>query len=220
MGAILGFAFGTFIDESKTDILSEKGKTTAGDFILSLLTLIAAVMKADGRVLKSELDFVKRYFVQAFGPDTASEAVRYLRDILKQDIPVKDVCSQIRQRMDYASRLQLIHFLFGIAEADGRIDNSELNLIKEISSYIGISQADFESIQNMFLKTIDWAYKILEIDTKVTDEEVKKAYRRMAMKYHPDKVSYLGEEIKQKADEKIKKINEAYDAIKHERGIN
>lgn len=219
LGAILGFAFGTFLDTSELDVLNKKGQTTKGDFIVSLLTLIAAVMKADGRVLKSELDYIKRYFQQTFGTEITNDAMLLLRDILKRDIPVKDVCFQIRQRMDYASRLQLLHFLFGIANADGKIDVSELNLIKEISYLLGISQIDIESIQNMFLKSTDWAYKILEVDTKATDEQVRKAYRKMAMKYHPDKVSYLGEEIKQKADEKFKKINEAYEVIKKERGF-
>jgi DnaJ like chaperone protein len=219
LGAILGFAFGTFIDVSESDIITGTGKTTKGDFVASLLTLIAAVMKADGRVLKSELTYVKKYFLQAFGPETTKDAMLILRDILQRNIPVKDVCIQIRQKMDYSSRLQLLHFLFAIADADGRIDQSELNLIKEISFLLGISQMDIESIQNMFLKSTDWAYKILEVDATVSDEEVRKAFRKMAMKNHPDKVSYLGEEIKQKANEKFKKINEAYEAIKKERGI-
>ncbi len=219
MGAILGFAFGTFLDVSESDILTAKGKTTKGDFIVSLLTLIAAVMKADGRVLQSELTYIKKYFLQAFGTETTKDAMLILRDILKRNIPVREVCYQIKQKMDYSSRLQLLHFLFGIANADGRIDKSEMNLIKEISFLLGISQMDIDSIQNMFLKSTDWAYKILEVDARASDEEVKKAYRKMAMKYHPDKVSYLGEEIKQKADEKFKKINEAYELIKSERGL-
>ncbi|MBN2213524.1 MAG: TerB family tellurite resistance protein [Bacteroidales bacterium] len=219
LGAILGFAFGTFIDASASDILTEKGRTTKGDFIVSLLALVAAVMKADGRVLQSELAYIKAYFVQSFGTDTTREALQLLRDIIKKDIPVRDVCYQIKQKMDYSSRLQLLHFLFGIANADGKVDLSELNLIKEISFLMGINQADIDSIQNMFVKATDWAYRILEIDTSAPDDEVKKAYRKMAMKYHPDKVSYLGEEIKKKANEKFKKINEAYKTIKKERGI-
>ena len=219
LGAILGFAFGTFVDVSDSDILIKKGQTTQGDFVVSLLTLIAAVMKADGRVLKSELSYVKRYFLQSFGAETTTDVMLILRDILQRDIPVKDVCYQIRQRMDYSSRLQLLHFLFGIADADGKVDISELNLIKEISYHMGINQKDIDSIQNMFLKSTDWAYKILEVDPQASDEEIRKAYLVMAKKHHPDKVSYLGEEIKQKADDKFKKINEAYEVIKKERGI-
>ncbi len=219
LGAILGFAFGSFLDISGSDVLSEGRKTTTGDFVVSLLTLVAAVMKADGKVLKSELDYVKRYFVQVFGNDSALEAIRMLKNILEQEIPLRDVCIQIKQRMDYSSRLQLMHFLFGIAEADGKIDPSELNVINEIADYIGINYADMESLKNMFVKSSEWAYKVLEVEPNASDEDVKTAYRKQAVMHHPDKVSYLGEEIKHQANEKFQKINEAYEAIKKERGI-
>ena len=220
LGAILGFAFASVIDTTKFDVLKDQKRSTAGDFIASLLVLVAAVMKADGKVVKSELDYVKKYFIQAFGQESATEAIKMLRDILQRDIPVREVCRQISTHMDYASRLQLMHFLYGIADADGKIDSTEQKLIDEISYYLGIKSTDSNSIKSMFVKTTDWAYKVLEITEKATDDEVKKAYRRMANKYHPDKVAYLGEEIKAKANEKFRKINEAYNTIKKERGVH
>jgi DnaJ like chaperone protein len=186
---------------------------------MSLLVLVAAMMKADGKVVKSELDFVKQFLVRQFGQEAAGEAVIMLRDILKQQIPVKDVCVQISKNMDYSSRLQLLHILFNIAVADGAATASETEAIERMSGYLGIASSDFISIRNMFVPETDSAYKILEIESSSTDEEVKKAYRRMAMKYHPDKVSHLGEEFRKTADEKIKKVNEAYEKIKKERGI-
>ena len=176
-------------------------------------------MKADGKVLRSELDYVKKYFDQVFGSESAAEALKMLKDILKQSIPVKDVSLQIKQRMDYASRLQLLHLLFGIAAADGQIDPGELALIEQISYFLGISSTDSGSIKNMFIKSTDSAYKILGVDRNITNEELKKAYRQMAIKYHPDKVNYLGEDIRKKAKEKFQKINEAYENIKKERGM-
>lgn len=219
LGAILGFALGSFIDAAKVEVIPGEQKTTTGDFIASLLVLVAAIMKADGKVVRSELDYVRNYFVQAFGTAAASEALQMLRDILKQNINVKDVSDQIKQRMDYSTRLQLLHFLYGIANADGRIDPSELKLIEQISYYLGISSADSGSIKNMFLKSTDSAYIILGVDRSATDDEIKKAYRKLAVKYHPDKVNYLGEDIRKKAKEKFQKINEAYEAVKKERGI-
>jgi DnaJ like chaperone protein len=143
-----------------------------------------------------------------------------LRDILKQDIPVGDVCTQISRNMDYSSRLQLLHLLFNISVADGAANASEIDMVEKISGYLGISTSDYVSIRNMFVPETDSAYKILEIEPVATDEEVKKAYRRMAMKYHPDKVSHLGEEFRKSADEKFKSVNEAYEKIKKERNIN
>jgi DnaJ like chaperone protein len=177
-------------------------------------------MKADGRVMKSELDYVKRYFVTRFGEDTASEAVVMLRDILKQEIPLRDVTHQLSQRLDYSYRLEMLHFLFGIASADGSVSDAESKVINRISGYMSISDSDFQSIRAMFVSQTDASYKILEIEPTATDDDIKKAYRRMAMKYHPDKVSHLGEDFKKVAHEKFRKVQEAYDQIKKERGLN
>ena len=113
----------------------------------------------------------------------------------------------------------MLHFLFGIAKADGEVHDLEFKLIAHISIHLGISTKDYDSIKAMFLKPVDWAYRILEIEPRVTDDEVKKAYRKMAMKYHPDKVSYLGEDFQNSAKEKFQKVNEAYETIKKERKI-
>jgi DnaJ like chaperone protein len=121
--------------------------------------------------------------------------------------------------MDYASRLQLMHLLFGVAGADGSFHSSEIKIIEMISTNLGISTSDYCSIRNMFIPETDSAYKILEIEPSATNEELKKAYRKIALKYHPDKVSHLGEDFRKTADEKFKKVNEAYEKIKKERNL-
>jgi DnaJ like chaperone protein len=221
IGVIIGFILGSLVDSVTTQSIQvNQGRTTPGDYAISLLVLIAAVMKADGRVMKSELDFVKKFLMQNFGPDGAQEALTILKDLLKQEIPVEDVCEQIAEKVDYSSRLQLMHFLYGLSHSDGRMEPAELNLIQRISFSLGITSSDDESIKAMFLNnTLDSAYKILEISPEATDEEVKKAYRKMATTYHPDKVAYLGEEFRKAANEKFQKLNEAYEKIKKDRGI-
>lgn len=222
LGAVLGFLVGSLVDNTNiqdTVYPSSHSRTAQGDFGMSLLVLVAAMMKADGKVVKAELDYVKKFFVQQFGQSSAQEALVMLRDILKQDIPVKDVCIQISKNMDYSSRLQLLHLLFNISLADGSMSKPELEVIENMSGYLGIASTDFTSIRNMFVPETDSSYKILEIEPTATDEEVKKAYRRMAMKYHPDKVSHLGEEFRKSAEDKFKKVNEAYDKIKKERNL-
>ena len=222
IGGLLGFLVGSMIDSTTVTTSGYRQaveRTTPGAFTASLLVLIAAVMKADGKVLKSELDYVQQFFVQQFGRESASEASRMLRDILKQDIPLRDVCTQISRNMDYSSRLQLLQLLYSVSLSDGSVDRSEVQVIDSIAGYLGISQSDLLSIKNMFIPETDSAYKIMEIDRTSSNEDVKKAYRRMAMKYHPDKVSHLGEEFKKNADEKFKKVNEAYEKIKKERNM-
>jgi DnaJ like chaperone protein len=221
IGGLLGFLVGSFFDNTTIQTSTTSGTmgTTPGAFGMSLLVLIAAVMTADGKVVKSELDYVKQFFVRQFGHETAKEALVMLRDLLKKDIPIRDVCSQIGRNMDYSSRLQLLHLLFGVAGADNRFHPSEINLIETMSGYLGVSASDYVSIRNMFIPETDSAYKILEIDLSATNEEVKKAYRKMAVKYHPDKVSHLGEDFRKTAEDKFKKVNEAYEKIKKERDI-
>ncbi|WP_372651865.1 TerB family tellurite resistance protein [Draconibacterium sp.] len=224
IGAIIGFTIGSMFDGGQEAVkrgtrTGYSGRTTTGGYVMSLLVLVAAVMKADGKVLKSELDYVKKFMVHNFGEDSAQEAIRMLRDLLQQTIPVNEVCQQIKANMNYSARLQLVHFLFGIAQADGQVDVEEQKLITHICNHMGIGNNDFESIQAMFVPNTDGDYKILEIDRSASNEELKKAYRRMAMKYHPDKVSTLGDEVQNAAKEKFQKVNMAYENIKKERKI-
>jgi DnaJ like chaperone protein len=222
IGALLGFLVGSVIDSTTIQTSTyptSTARTTKGDFGMSLLVLVAAVMKADGSVVKSELDYVKRFFVSQFGQESAKQALLMLKDIIKQEIPVRDVCLQIRGNMDYSSRLQLLHLLFNVSLADSRIHPSEIEIIEKISGYIGVFSTDFLSIKNMFIPETDSSYKILEIDPSSSNDDIKKAYRRMAMKFHPDKVSHLGDDFRKAADEKFRKVNEAYEKIKKERNM-
>lgn len=223
IGALLGFAFGSMIDGmqgGKYEYQPGYTQTQPGDFNVSLLIMTAAVMKADGRVLRSELEFVKRFLVQNFGRAQAEQQILALREILKQNIDVREVSLQIKQYMDYPSRLQLLHLLFGISRADGHVHPEEIRIIEIIRSFLGIRTSDFESIKAMFVRDVNSAYTILEITSDASDEEVKKAYRKMAVKYHPDKVAHLGQDVQQPAKEKFQQVNAAYEQIKKQRGMN
>lgn len=218
IGGLMGFAVGAMIDNVEVKKL-EQGPTTVGDFIVSLLVLMAAVMKADGKIMKSELDYVKTYLNRTFGDDDARDALKLLKDILEKPIPINEVCDQIRHRVDYSSRLQLLHLLFGIALSDGQASKDEIEIIEKIAYKLGMSTPDFNSIKSMFIVETDWAYKVLEVEKSATDDDIKKAYRKMAMKYHPDKVAYLGDDVRKSANEKFQKVNEAYEKVKKERGL-
>ncbi len=231
-GAILGFIIGGLFDRRGSVEWDEQftrerytgqqayQRTATGDFAASLLVLTAAVMKADGKILKSELEYVRRFYIQQFGEAKTREQMRALRDLLKSPIDVRSVGHQIRYQMQYASRLQLLHYMFGIAKADGQISDSEVVTIQRIAGFLGIGVADFQSIKAMFVRETGGDFKILEITQDATDDEIKKAYRRMAMKYHPDKVNHLGEEVKNQAEEKFRKVQEAYENIKKSRGFS
>ncbi|NOZ08038.1 MAG: DnaJ domain-containing protein [FCB group bacterium] len=221
IGGILAYAIASMADGGgrQTPRTSQYTQTRAGDFGLSLLVLFGAVMKADEQVLKSELDYVKAFFVKQFGREYASDRIRLFREIIKQDYPLRDVCLQIKRNMDHPARLELLHVLFGLAQADGQVDPREVAIIQKIANYLGINSTNYESIKAMFIKNNLGNYQILGITPDAADAEVKRAYRAMANKYHPDKVVHLGEDFQRMAEEKFKKVNQAYQDIKKERGF-
>lgn len=221
-GAVIGFLIGALIDSVNTSSLrtAPASQVSSNSFMVSLLSLSAAVMRADGNLKRSELDYVKQFFVQNFGVETTQQSMLILRDILNNPINIQAVSIQARERMDYPSRLQLLHYLFGVAAADDEVHASEITILAQIASYLSIYNADYTSIKAMFVAETDSAYKVLEVDRSATDEEVKKAYRQMAVKYHPDKVAHLGADFQKAANEKFKKVAEAYEKIKKQRGFS
>ena len=190
------------------------------DIPTMLMALSATVMKADGKVLKAELDYVKQFFSQQFGNQFNSRHLQVLKQFLDSDrIPLNEICSDIRNRMPAEVRAQLVHYLFGIAKADGNVAESELKSIENIANLLGVSQQEFISLKNMFYRDVNSDYKILGVTASASNEEVKKAYRKMAITHHPDKVASMGEEYQKGAQEKFLKIQEAYENIKKNRGF-
>jgi DnaJ like chaperone protein len=232
IGAILGFVAATVVDKFtnedfvkeqqkyQKDFQQKRAQTLSGDFEISLLILASVVIKADGKVDERELNFVRSQFVGMYGKDRANKAFQLFKGMMKKQVSSRQVCIQIRQHMPHSSRLQLIQFLFGIAKADEYVSDIEVDEIRKIAGYLYVNQYDFESIKAMFYKSSDSAYKILEVETSVTDSELKTAYRKMVKKYHPDKLIGLGDEHLKGAKEKFQRIQEAYEAIKKERGIS
>lgn len=210
------------------------------DFMNSLLILSAAVIKADGRFAKSEMNYLKSYLVRSFGTEAASDALWQLREIMQENYNIPSVCAELRQGSTIHERLLILQFLFGLANADGEISRLEVAEIENIATWMGVSRNDYESIKSMFVggysgygysssnsgggstyrsHTLDDDYKILGITPDASDDDVKKAYRTLAKKYHPDRVAHLGEDMRKQAEEKFAKLSDAYDRIKKSRGI-
>jgi len=239
IGAIIGLALGSVVDamgkgnsspflgqgdprqpqgrQSTYRTRPQRPQTQSGDFEMSLLILASIVIKADGVQDQRELDFVRKQFVSMYGKERANHAFKLFKNINDQKISTRQVCLQIKQMMDHPSRLQLLHFLFGIAKADGHVTEDEVRQIYTITGYLGISSRDYESIKAMFYNSSENAYKILEITKSATVKEIKAAYRKMAKKYHPDKVIHLGKEHQKGAEEKFRQVQMAYEQLQKER---
>ncbi len=234
IGALIGFIVGSMVDSSKeVSTVSDDGTWqstsyraggyTAQDqrnsFMVSLLVLSSAIIRADGKFLQSEMDYVREFVRRNFGQASVDEAMSILSELNRKEINVYAVCGQIAQNMNYSQRLQLFHYLADLANADGDVCQQERSVLQAIASSLGIISSDADSILAMFSKSSESAYTVLEISPSATDDEVKSAYRRLAMKNHPDKVATLGPEVQKAAAEKFQKIQAAYETIKKERGM-
>lgn len=232
IGALLGFWFGAAVDGyiDRARQLSDDNETTASrryysadeqrnSFLVSLLVLSAAVIKADGKTLQAELDYVKEFVRKNFGDAAVPEAMRMLQEFTRQQVNIYQVGPQIARYMNYSQRLQLFHYLTQIALADCEFHKSEKGVLEAIGATIGLSQGDINSVISMFYKETNSAYTVLGISPTASDDEVRTAYRRMAMKNHPDKVATLGPDVQKAAAEKFRQVQEAYETIKKERGI-
>ena len=258
IGALIGFALGAFVDLQFDVMKRLSGNTDSGagtwqrtstnrrytteeqrnSFMVSLLVLSSAVVKADGRIYKSEVEAVRSFIRQNFGENAVEEAMNIFDKLKTQQVNIYSVGSQIADNMNYSQRLQLFHYLTQLALADGNFSESEKSVLEAIGGAIRLSASDTASIIAMYYSgssdygsgagsssrsgsgtSLDSAYAILEITASATDDEVKSAYRRMAMKHHPDKVATLGPEVQKAAEEKFRKIQDAYETIKQARGM-
>ena len=223
IGGILGYYFASRVEKlaEATVVYGEDQTWNQGQrnsFLMSLLVLSASVIKADGKTTSQELSTLRSFFTRNFGAQAGSEAEEIVRELLTKGYNLYEVCGQIRSCMDYSQRLQLYHYLVSLGACDGLIQR-ETDVLEVIASYIGLSKAEVASIFAQFRPSNDKNYKILEIDPSASNDEVKKAYRKMAIKYHPDKVATLGEDVQKAAEENFKAVNQAYEAICKERGI-
>lgn len=210
---------GSVVDALFKTEYKDNGKKQ-GDFVVSLLVCFAKVMRSDGRVLRSELNFVKRWLTENLDPKDAQNRLQMLKALLEKEVDLKSACIVINNSLTYEVRLELVHMLFAIGLCDGELSEQEKLCIENISRLLKISSQDYTTICNMYFKDTDSAYKILQVESTASNEEIKKAYRKLCVKYHPDKVASLGEKIQKDAEQKFKKINEAYETIKKERNFN
>lgn len=223
IGGLLGYFFTSGLEklaEASTVYSGEQvwNQGQRNSFLMSLLVLSSAVIKADGKTTSEEMSRLREFFGRNFGAQAAEESEKIVRELLQKDFNLYEVCAQICSCMNYSQRLQLFHFLVSLGACDG-LQQREIDVLETIAGYIGLSRAEVESVFAQFKPSNDSNYKILEITADATDEEVKKAFRKMAVKYHPDKVATLGEDVQKAAEEKFKTVSQAYEAICKERGI-
>ena len=200
-------------------------------FLFSMLVMASYIIRADGRIMHSEMEFVRRFLRSTFGEAAVGEGERILLNLFEQrkqmdrqnplafKNTIRDCGTQIAANLTYEERLQLLVFLVEIAKSDGHVCNEEIEALKEVAMYMGLSVKEVESMLNLGGSSLNEAYKVLEVEPTATNDEVRAAYRRLALKHHPDRVATLGEDIKKAAEEKFQSINNAKEQIYKARGM-
>ena len=197
-------------------------------FLFSMLVLASYIIKADGKVMHSEMETVRRMLSQNFGPAASQQGDEILRRLFDEQKrvgapqfrqTVADCCRQMAANMDYAQLMQLLNFLVVIAQADGRVDATEVTAMKECAQWMHLSADEIDSLLGLGKSDLESAYRVLGVSPDASDDEVKRAYRRLALEHHPDKVAALGEDIRKAAEQKFQKINEAKERIWKARGL-
>ena len=197
-------------------------------FLFSMLVLASYIIKADGRVMHSEMELVRNVLRQNFGEAACQQGDNILRRLFDEQkrvgaaafrSTVADCCRQIAYNMDHAQRLQLLNFLVLIAQADGHVANVEVTAMKECAQWLQLSVDEVDAMLGLGKNDLDSAYRVLGVSPSASDNEVKRAYRRLALEHHPDKVAALGEDIRRAAEKKFQEINQAKDLIWKARGL-
>ena len=252
IGGILGFLLGSFIESSASggkDGSTDNGQTygsqeweqaqarsqqqsqAQGDrnsFLLSMLVMAAYIIKADERVMHSEMELVRSFLRQNFGEDAVQQGNHILLKLFEEEKSkgrvafrqtIRQSCAEAARYLDYSGRLQLLNFLVMIAQADGHVDNREVDALKDVARWMQMKTSEVDSMLHMQGDTLDDAYRVLGVTPQATDEELRKAYRRLALEHHPDRVAKLGEDVRRAAEKKFQEINAAKERIWKARGL-
>ena len=252
LGALAGIALGALFDHGLDEVNKQgndhqtysdaysaySGQSQAyegqrNSFMFSLLVLASYIINADGKIMHSEMELVRRFLRQNFGEAAKRQGEEILLKLFEQQkrlgmaqyrSVIQDSCRQIQSNMLYEQRLQLLNFLVMIAQADGAVVPEEVNALKEVAINMGLSAEDVDQMLNLrngssAKGSLEDAYKVLGISPSSTDDEVKAAYRKMALKHHPDRVAALGEDVRKAAEKKFQEINDAKDKIYKARGL-
>ena len=217
-GALIGYFIGRMLGGTTVKTVYRSSHTAPLNFGLNLITLASAVIKADGKVEQKELDYVRQFFIRNYGQARAQELFKqFNQEINKANVDLRRICQEFSQYTSYATREQIIYFLIDLAKADGYITDSEIQKLSEIAGYLRIQ--NWQRLRALFEESSDQAYKVLGVSKDAEVAEIKKAYRDLVKKYHPDKVITDDAALKAGAEEKFKQVQKAYETIQKERNF-
>jgi len=240
--ALFTAGLGYFIGNSFNDVKSGSTKNGNLDYIKELLALVSVILTKDKKLLQSELNFVKRFLKHNFSEEEAKTYLLIFRDYNKKNFSIEKICSRLNLELNQSSKRQVLHLVIGAAVADRELTKAELADLYLIGRYLNISAQAVDALlslhhftfegqtrsnysrssrsaQPRYSSSLKNAYQILELTESASEAEIKKAYRKLVVIYHPDKVSQMGESFQKSAKEKFQKVQDAYEQIKTARNM-
>lgn len=231
-GALAGYFLGSFLES-----LIPKKKGIPETVLYGITSLSVVLMKSDSSIMRSELYLFRDFMLNNFGKTAATKAIEIFQEIKDSNISIDESCEQLNKILNYTEKTEILRYLFQLSYVDGNLNQAELSVLQSISYKFNINQQDFLYIKNTFFyynrqqssyegrsprpqyTNLDNDYAILGVSSSDSNEDIKKAYRKLAIENHPDKIEHLGEVARKKAEENFKKINQAYQRIKKQRGL-
>lgn len=210
-------------------------------YVKELLTFTAHMIKIDGHVSKIETEYVNKFLYREYGRRKQKKYVSIVDSYIRNGYNLEKSINSVNNKCDMSSKLQLIHFLIKVSIIDGYLSTSEFQALSEITQKLNLTYHQLNSILAMYsftsekeerqkkqykkhsVKTktskIKLALAILEITESSTNDDIKKAYRKLVVLYHPDKTMHLDKYLQKGAKEMYQKVNDAYDFLKEDKGF-
>lgn len=239
-GAVLGFLIGGSFERVRNYGAGGFNPLTRGNrqavFLRTVFLLQGKLAKADGHISQAEIDHTEHFMRQlGMTAEHRQQAISWFREGAAADFAIAPALREFMAHCGHTRNLPrvLLVYLMVMALADGVMDNAERGLLQEVAGQLGYSAAEFQQLLDMTLNqsqfsgqqprgsALDDAYKALGVDKSCSDQELKRAYRRLISQYHPDKLMGQGvpEDMLKVATEQARDIQTAYDLIKKDRGI-
>jgi DnaJ like chaperone protein len=239
LGGFLGYLLGGLIDRASNYGIGGINPLSASErqaiFMETVFVLMGKLAKADGHISRAEIDHVE-LFIKKMGMSEAhrQQAIQQFKRGADQDYDINPLLDNFLRHCGNTLNLKqvLLSYLTVIALADGRLDAAEQRLIEQVGMRLGYSVADIHRILDMVSNQSHFsqprqnsqsaladAYKALGVSADSSDQQVKRAYRKLMSQHHPDKLMGQGvpEDMIAVATEQAKEIQLAYDLIKKHR---
>lgn len=213
LGGLLGFIAGSFMERGNK---SEARHILDGlsEFETNLLVLASHLIKIDGKVSLEEISFTENFLNAHFDEKLSAKRAQVLNHCLQKEYDLNIVCDQLRMYAKHSTRVQVVRFLFDLALSDGELNERENFFIFKVAGYLTVNDVEFRKIKKEHLEQTISEYETLGVKKDASFTEIRNVYRKLVLKYHPDKNTHLSEEERKQLARKFQQIKEAYETLK------